>query len=515
MKKTSRRPQLETLEGRTLLSAGALDTTFGGTGVVTTNLGNSFSDRGEAVVVQPDLKVVVAGITNQSLPHSGFQQFTGLVRYNPDGTLDATFGSGGTTWVPIDLGGGISSGRPTALFLQGDGKLVLVTTYGVTYGKGKNAETRSDWLVVRLNPNGSLDTTFGGGTGHAVIDFGSGNNAGGQFFPYAPDVAITVEPNDGRVVIAGPVDITNSAIDAPGFGSAVARLNANGTKDTTFGPGGWGWAGFGTASAEAVSIDSTGGILVGGIDKDSSNSFGMSVVRYTPAGAVDTSFGSGGETIVHEPANQDYAHGMVLQSDGRIVLGGTEEVSNAPKELVLARLTSQGALDTTFGSSGFYTDPRLQDRQRIAIAGGDKIVAVGRASGTGLSVNVFQVTRVLADGSSADTTFGTNGVTQAQLSGSALLQAYAITVAPDGKVVVAGADLTQDANQSTRFATARFLGDTPAAPLLAATTTATPSAAPIVLDPSAANVVLGTTEFLDSLAFSRPRRAGSHWYTPR
>src|SRR5207248_7813294 len=119
-----------------------------------------------------------------------------------------------------------------------------------------------------------------------------------------------------------------------------------------------------------------------------------------------------------------------------------------------------------------------------------------RASGSGPSVNVFQVTRVLADGSSSDTSFGINGVSQAQLSGGALLQANAIAVAPDGKVVVTGTDLTQDSNQSSRFATARFLGDTPSAPLLATTTTANPSVAPIALDPSAVSVALGTTEFL-------------------
>ena len=153
----TRRPQVELLEGRTLLNAGVLDTTFGGTGMVTSVIGSKIS-QSEAVATQSDSKVVVAGWSSGKFP-----QFT-VARYNTNGSLDSTFGSGGVAVVPI---GSYNYGDEAfAVAVQpSDGK-ILVAGYADIYDS-KHSEWYSDWAIVRLNTNGTLDKTFGG-TGYVT-----------------------------------------------------------------------------------------------------------------------------------------------------------------------------------------------------------------------------------------------------------------------------------------------------------------------------------------------------------
>ena len=166
---------------------GDLDPTFGAGGKVTTVFGGD--SRAYVLVLQPNGKLVAAGVGP-----NGFA----LARYNPDGSLDTSFGAGGKVTTPI--------GAANALVLQPDGKLVAA---------GSNYISPSDFVLVRYNPNGSLDTSFGGdGKVTTAIGFGAEANA------------LALQP-DGKLVAAGTSDIEDSTTVGPNSrSSATTRTGA-------------------------------------------------------------------------------------------------------------------------------------------------------------------------------------------------------------------------------------------------------------------------------------------------
>src|SRR5205823_5199649 len=130
---------------------GSLDTTFGSGGTVTTNFGPGATyDDADGVAIQSDGKIVVAGTCNRG----GSDNVFAVARYNADGSLDSTFGSGGTVTTDFGLGG--SDDSAYAVALQPDGKIVAA---GATYLGG----VPGDFALARYNPDGTLDSTFGGG----------------------------------------------------------------------------------------------------------------------------------------------------------------------------------------------------------------------------------------------------------------------------------------------------------------------------------------------------------------
>jgi uncharacterized delta-60 repeat protein len=174
--------------------AGALDTSFGVGGKVTTDFsGIGETDRANALVVQPDGKLVAAG-TAAVQPSFDFA----LARYNPDGTLDTSFGVGGK--VTTDFAGTGDTDEISALVLQLDGKLVAAGTAVV--------QPSFDFGLARYNPDGTLDTSFGIG-GKVTTDFsGIGETDEAN--------ALVVQP-DGKLVAAG------TAVVQPSFDFALAR----------------------------------------------------------------------------------------------------------------------------------------------------------------------------------------------------------------------------------------------------------------------------------------------------
>ena len=183
------RPVPEPLEGRTLLTAGALDTSFGGTGQVITDLAYNFSPKGLAV--QPDLKTVVVGIEWPNNSNGHYPLSLALVRYNVNGSLDSTFGSGGEIVV------GTNTFSPSeyplhldSVAIQSDGKIVVATNTA-TENSG-SALTSCDMLVLRFNTNGSLDTSFGH-NGETDIHLAQG---------MALSCGVAILPG-GQIVVAG------------------------------------------------------------------------------------------------------------------------------------------------------------------------------------------------------------------------------------------------------------------------------------------------------------------------
>jgi len=303
---------------------GSVDLTFGSGGRVLTDFGGD--DTAFALAVQPDGKIVVAGVSTES----GTMDFA-LARYDSDGALDPTFGSGGT--VVTDFGG---NDEAFALVLQPDGALVAA---GVSTAAGS-----LDFALARYNTDGTLDGTFGA-AGQVVTDFGPvfvGSDPTNCALPAADfsgaDVAfaLALQP-DGKLVAAG--------VSTGDY--ALARYNADGSMDTTFGTCGRVITDFAgddaTASALVVQPD---GKLVAAGRRNLATHPSVSLARYAPDGTLDPIFGVGGR-VETEVGGDAEAFALVLQpADGRLVVagaaGGNFALARYKGDLVTLGLTKAG-----------------------------------------------------------------------------------------------------------------------------------------------------------------------------
>ena len=274
---------------------GSLDTAFGTGGQVTTDF-DSTADYPHRVAIQSDGKIVVAGRSSQP---SGYD--IAVARYHSDGSLDNSFGTGGkltTAVTPYD-----DSAR--GLALQVDGKIVVV---GDSYQAGSSSQ---DFTAVRYHSDGSLDATFGTG-GMVTVDFGSS---------YDSAYGVSIQP-DGKIVIAG---ISNQPIPT-GSDFAVARLNVDGSLDTTFDVDGKVTTDFDQKLDQMVGdvvIQSDEKIVICGGSTYGGNSWNFALVRYNTDGSPDAGFGSDGRVTTNFGANSsDRARDIALQSDGKIVVAG-------------------------------------------------------------------------------------------------------------------------------------------------------------------------------------------------
>jgi uncharacterized delta-60 repeat protein len=376
-------------------AAGQLDTTFGSNGVVSVNFNSQFLPGD--VIEQPDGKIVVS---NAYFP---FQ----VVRFNSNGTLDTSFGSGGVT-NPFAPNNNPSSAG--AMALQSDGKIVVVAGGGP---------------VVRLNPDGSLDTSFGNGgmTMPPSVPTGWGFSAG----------PVLVQP-DGKILLGGTA--SQIAYRSEIFETVLARYDTNGNPDITFGNGGSVRVAGGSQGETTMALLSNGDIITvnraaiaqfsstgtprssitgGVVAVIAGSAFGAEaiepsgeyvltvvqnvasgrchdnnteVIRYTATGAVDTSFSRPlfNFTGVVGCGVSDAASGIAVQADGKIVLAGDHSVtSTGTFENALIRLNTDGSLDSTFGSGGIVLNKLPSNTEgyaRVLIQSDGKIVAAGITSGT-------------------------------------------------------------------------------------------------------------------------------------
>ena len=339
-------------------SDGSLDQTFGLNGLATTDFFHG-SDSAFDVVVQPNGKIVVAGACDVPVGSSGYESQFALARFTSDGYLDTTFGSAGK--VNSDF----SSGRDIAfsLALQAHGKIVVA---GQVNRKGTNL----DFAVARYNGDGSLDKTFGL-AGKVTTDFG-----GGLDQPHG--VAIQ---SDGKIVVAG---IAYTGIgQRPDF--AVARYHIDGNPDLTFGLSGKALTPIGHRSqAYSVALQPDGKIVVAGWAYFPGFAGpSMAVARYNSNGSLDATFGKSG-IVAHKIGSNDYARCVAVQSDGKIVIAGQSKIADN-YDFALARYHSEGSPDTTFGSGGVViTDFFGADdfARGLALQNDGKIVVAGYTTGT-------------------------------------------------------------------------------------------------------------------------------------
>ena len=416
-------------------AAGDLDPTFGTVGMVTTDISRS-TDIANAVAVQADGKLVVVGQTYKNNDFSG-EDFV-VTRYNTDGTLDTTFGRGGK--VRTDFPG--LAAVPSSVVIQSDGKIV------VAGGAFPLFTFLGNFELVRYNPNGSLDRSFGNG-GIVTTTFPEGS--------YAFDVAL--QP-DGKIIAAGTVFVDFNPGDISDTDFALARYNSDGSLDTTFGNGGTLMTDFfgNEDDAFSVLIQPDGKIVAVGSANNPASYYDFAAVRYLSNGTIDTTFGVAGKVSTDfGDQNFDRARSAALQSDGRIVAAGFAISQNGGvQNFAVARYTSNGILDTTFSGDGktqIDFGNCCQSATKLLLQSDGKIITVGGSNGES-GDDDFLLARLNPRGS-LDNTFGVGGQVRTSF-GDLNGGANGAALQSDGKIVAVGFQATFS-NQWANFALARYL----------------------------------------------------------
>jgi uncharacterized delta-60 repeat protein len=402
------------LEDRVTPTAGLLDPTFGaGAGYVLGSFPEN--DGANAVAVQSNGKIVIAGVTNsESL----------VARYNADGSLDTSFGTGG--WTATVFNKSSDDGATAVAIQPADGKILVG-------GAGNTSHGAHYSFLARYNTNGTLDTTFGS-NGEVVTPLGGNIES------------IAVQTN-GEILVSG---------QSNGF-AALARYNANGTLDSTFGNAGELVTNIRDSGLDNLLIQPDGKIVVAGIIGDPTSGLrAFAVVRFKTDGTTDSSFGNGGEVITDVGTGVAGFGGVALQTDGKIVVKGGYSGG-----LCLIRYNADGTLDTTFGSSGNGVDlvpppagfSYVNASPAVEVQSDGKIIAGATASNS--TNQDFAAVRLNADGS-VDTSYGNAGWATVQIGLADTLEASALR--PDGRLLLAGSEKpTQNSGNATLI---RLTGDT-------------------------------------------------------
>ncbi len=388
---------------------GLLDTSFSGDGKSTFNAGGDTEAR--AVVIQPDGKILVAGSGGNS-PGNG-RDFV-VARYLVNGELDPSFDGDG-----IATKGLTGTDEASCIALQPDGKILV----GGYYTIGTGGEFLA---VVRLNDDGSADTGFGlNGQNFISLD--------GETPTHSFATGIAVQPN-GSIVVSGTVGSGFSQVDL-----AVVRFDPGGAVDATFGTEGISTQDFIAAPnyGNALALQGDGGIVVVG------NIGGGGVVeatwsRFDISGALDPVFGPGGGAYhvicPGDPGAESVANCLSLIPGGKILVGGT-----CGEEFAVAQVTATGSFDQTFGTDGkmAFDFPDGGDAHAMAVQSDGKILLAGTFN---LSPSDLAITRLTADGT-PDNTFGVGGWQHYDIEGQ-VDHGAGMALQSDGRIVVVGKDFS-------------------------------------------------------------------------
>ena len=385
---------------------GMLDPTFGEGGIVTTSLFTGYNFA-ETIAVQTDGKIIVSGNVGMTNMYD-----VGVARYNEDGSLDITFGLGGMVVVEASN----FADYIYAISIQSDGKILLA---GRTWDGNKNST-----LVIRLLPNGDLDNSFATGG-----IFKAGFN-GVSSYPGAMAIQ-----EDGKILLGGSHDDNFS----------IVRLNANGTFDNTFGVDGLVKLVIGIPSMQEIRdmvIQRDGKIVVAGLAFNDFIDRGFGVARFNTDGSLDTGFAGQGYRTLNVGSGNDFALGVGLQRNDKIVISGHSWKGNNPlqHDFAVARLNVDGSLDLTFGNDGSVTTNIVYGNNYaeggLVIQPDDKIVLAGWVFGANATHTDAAVVRYLPDGA-LDMGFGTNGYTTTDIAVDDD-KAKSVALQADGKIVIGG-----------------------------------------------------------------------------
>jgi uncharacterized delta-60 repeat protein len=448
----ARRPMVEALEGRALLSvAGGLDYSFAPTSSVpgvdavyfgTTPTSKEFTT---AEVLQPDGKLIVVGDLNTSdftMTPPTFSSVIEVTRLNADGSVDTTFGTNGAVALPAAVGSDVA----TAVAIQSDGAIDVLANVAPL-----STPATSQIALYQLLPDGSVDTTFGT---NGVVDFQFQVN--GHADTDSTGTALAIQP-DHKILVGGG--------DLPGGVIGLARFNSDGTSDSSFGTSGQalipitidsttlaastGVAGLTVQSSGAIDFDAT--VLVSSMAASD-----IAVGQLTASGALDSAFGIGGLILLaNTPAtgssSYDTAGPLTILPSGQWIVTGayfTEDSgqTTSTTHYDVYRLNANGSIDTSFGTTGEATPGSITNQvadgsytevaTAIVVQPNGQIVVGGTITSNGtFSFTGQLIARINADGST-DKGFGTGGLDESFTEQFGHLGVKGLAIQGDGKILV-------------------------------------------------------------------------------
>jgi uncharacterized delta-60 repeat protein len=339
------------------LSDGSLDPSFGTGGMVSAPPVPDF-DASSRVLVQPDGKLVLVGLTFPSVPP--FRYGTVVARYDEDGALDPTFGTGGSVTFDSSAGSFVASDAA----LDPDGKLVVAGA--LWRSRDLDPLATDDVLLIRLTDTGAPDPAFG--TGGIVASDPTAGDEGAT--------ALVLQP-DGDIVIAGSRDPSGDDFSSDFL---LARYDSGGTLDPTFGTGGVVVTDLGSPDDAVGDLlrQPDGKLVAVGVGSPA-DSLDFALARYDAGGTLDPSFGTAGVVITPVTDLTDVTGRALLDPDGKILVGGNAGRTSGA-DLVLVSYRPDGGLDGSFGTGGVSLTslgPAFQGITAVARAADGKLVAAG------------------------------------------------------------------------------------------------------------------------------------------
>jgi uncharacterized delta-60 repeat protein len=395
-----------------MLSAGDLDLSFSADGKQLVDIANITNEFANAVVVQADGKVLLAGRATVSA-ETDFE----IVRLLPDGTPDASFG-GGDGAVTIDFS---VNDEAQDVALDAAGKIVVVGTS--SSGVGSNAR---NFAVARLSANGTLDTSFSG-DGKTTVDFGVNDDA----------MAVAID-SDSAIYVGGYKDLGTTGQ------FALAKLLSSGAPDTTYSGDGEVFFGFGgnnDSRCYDIAVDDLHHVMMVGYDEVLGSGTGrnFAYARVGPNAVLDPVFSGDGLAVTDFASGDDEARAVGIGIDGRITVGGFSDGSGGD-DFTATRLTRGGALDSTFNGDGAFrlNLGGVEAVDDLVIHPDGDITLSGQTS-----VGSFQaaLVRINAIDGQLSTTFGDGGGGIQLINFGAIDDGFAAALDPrDLNTVVAGTD---------------------------------------------------------------------------
>jgi uncharacterized delta-60 repeat protein len=402
---------------------GILDTSFGTNGVAIHHnaAGGNKGDWGKGMALDASGRILVAGYSYSSATDVDMA----LWRYNPDGSIDTTFGNGGVV-THGNAAGGNSYDYGMAVAVDATGRILVA-------GNSIGVDATDDMVIWCYRSDGTLDSSFG--TSGVVVDPRPGQDFGN---------AIAIDASN-RILVAG---CTYSV----GYEMTIWRYNPNGTPDTTFDSDGVKiHAKSGTSEVgHAMVIDGAGRIVVAG--RGVGSGYDMNIWCHNSDGSPDATFGTAGIVFHNNAAggnNADYGNAVVIDANGRIVVVGHSANNFGNKDMVVWRYNSNGTLDATFDADGYVT-------REVVIGGTDEAYGVvmdssGRIVVSGLAHNSagnYDMTlwRLNPDGS-ADHSFDQDGFLQYERDPYAYPSVgSAIKLDSSGRILVGGCNYSNSVN---------------------------------------------------------------------
>lgn len=405
--------------------AGSLDSTFSNDGILIDEVGSYTISQAVDIALNADGKlVVVCHVWN------GSTNDIAVTRYNSDGTLDTSFGDEG---IKVFILSSILS-IMTDIQIQTDGKIILAGFMD------SGAGDALDMTIIRLNEDGSLDSSFSG-DGIQTIDI----NGDADYV-----MAIKIQP-DGKIVAAGYTGLFDSDF-------ALMRLLPNGNLDPSFNGTGIVTYDFGSPFDRGYAVDlmPDGRIIIAG-SMSNGQSEDLAVIRYNDNGTFDSTFSNDGILTLSFSSGNDNCFGVSVQPDGKMVFIGTAYLTFSTNQISAARLNTDGSLDNTFSDDGIQligSGNNMDWGSDLVIQPNGKILIAGMTAPQGYTD--FSLVRLESNGS-LDASFGIGGFVSTPLNTDGDSPS-AMVLQNDGKVILVG-QVSYESIDAVKLAAVRYLGN--------------------------------------------------------